>query len=121
MSADYESVACRAGTKETCADMDRETVVSSLFELAVRGEKMAQQRLHEVEADVVVKHWEKRNSDTAFYETHQEFESQRLQLQQTNQLADQAQRDKIACVEHWNWGIDSSEKNKQKIDKKLEN
>ena len=30
--ADYDSVACRTGIKETCADMDRQTVVSSLFE-----------------------------------------------------------------------------------------
>ena len=74
--ADFDSVACRTGIKETCADMDRETVVSSLFgsiskgtrdrdqnvvqtlrdrqlfhtilerkaELAVREEKLAQQR-----------------------------------------------------------------------------
>ena len=32
-----------------------------------------------------VKHWEKRNSDIALYEINQEFESQRLQLQQANQ------------------------------------
>ena len=43
-----------------------------------------------------VKHWEKRNSDIALHETNQEFESQRLQLQQANQWADQAQRDKIS-------------------------
>ena len=34
-------------------------------ELAVRGEKLAQQRLFETEADVEVKHWEKRISDIA--------------------------------------------------------
>ena len=44
-------------------------------DLAVRGEKMAQQRLCEAEADVEVKHWEKRNSDIALYEINQEFES----------------------------------------------
>ena len=32
-------------------------------ELAVRGEKLAQQRLDEAEADVEVQHWEKTNSD----------------------------------------------------------
>ena len=37
-------------------------------ELAVRGEKLDQQRLYEAEADVEVKHWEKRNSDMAFHE-----------------------------------------------------
>ena len=65
-------------------------------ELAVRGEKLAQQKSHEAEADVEVKHWEKRNSDIAFCEINQEFESQLLQLQQANQLADQSQREKIS-------------------------
>ena len=32
VSADYDSVACLTSIKETCADMDRETVVSILFE-----------------------------------------------------------------------------------------
>ena len=108
--------------------MDRETVVSSLFEsvskakrdrdvsvvqtsrdrqhlhkilerkgeLAVRREKLAQPRLYEAEGDVEVKHWEKRNSDIALYDINQEFESQRLPLQQANLWADQAQRDKIS-------------------------
>ena len=44
-------------------------------ELAVRGEKLAHQRLYEVEADMEVKHWE--NYDIAFCEINQEFESQR--------------------------------------------
>ena len=65
-------------------------------ELAVRGEKLAQQRFFEVEADVEVKHWERRNSDIALYEINQEFESQRLQLQQANRWADQAQKEKIS-------------------------
>ena len=110
--------------KETFADMDRETVVSSLFdsvsrrksdrdqnvaqtlrdrqnlhkilerkaELAMRGEKLAQQRLYQAEADVEVKHWEKRNPDIALFEMKQEYESQRLQLQQANQWADQSQK-----------------------------
>ena len=56
---------------------------------------MAQQRLHEAEADVEVKHWEKRDSDIALYEINQEFESQRSQPEQANQSADQAQRDNI--------------------------
>ena len=37
MSADYDSVASRTSIKETCADMDRETVVSRLFG-SVKGE-----------------------------------------------------------------------------------
>ena len=43
-----------------------------------------------------VKLWEKRNSDIALYEINQEFGSQRFQLQQANQWADQAERDKIS-------------------------
>ena len=55
---------------------------------------MAQQNLHEAEADVEVKHWEKEKTDMALYEVNQEFESQRFQLQQATRWADQAQRDK---------------------------
>ena len=122
VSADYDSVASLTGIKETCADVDRETVVSNLFgsqnvvqtlkdrqnlhniferkaELAVRGEKLAQQRFFEAEADVEVKHWEKRNSDMALYKVNQEFGSQRFQLQQANRWADQAQ--KQARTENW--------------------
>ena len=40
--------------------------------------------------------WEKKNSDVAFHEINQEFESQRQQPQQANQWADQAQREKIS-------------------------
>ena len=71
-------------------------ILSRRAELAVRGEKLAQQRLYEAEADVEVKHWEKRNSDIAPHEINLEFESQRLQLQHANQWADQAQRDKMS-------------------------
>ena len=42
-----------------------------------------------------IKSCEKRNSDIAYCDTHQEIESQRLQLQQGIQWADQAQREKI--------------------------
>ena len=38
----------------------------------------------------------KRKSDIALYETKQEIESQRLQLQQAKPWADQAQREKIS-------------------------
>ena len=54
-------------------------------ELAVRGEKLAQQRFFEAEADVEVKRWEKRNSDIALHDINQEFKSQRLQLHLANQ------------------------------------
>ena len=60
--------------------------------LAVRVERTAQQKFFEGEADVEVKHWEKRNSEMALYEVNQEFESKRFQLQRTNRWADQAPR-----------------------------
>ena len=98
VSVNYGSVASRTGIKETCADMDCETVVSRLFgsvskakrdrdqnvvqtlkdrqnlnktlernaELAVRGEQLAQHRSYDAEADVEVKHGEKRNSEMFF-------------------------------------------------------
>ena len=40
--------------------------------------------------------WEKKNSDFAFQEINQEFESQQFQLHQASRWADQAQRDKIS-------------------------
>ena len=36
-------------------------------DLVVRGEELAQKRLYEAEADVEVKHWEKKNSDGALF------------------------------------------------------
>ena len=39
---------------------------------------------------------DKKNSDIALSEINQEFESKRLHLQQANQWADQASRDKIS-------------------------
>ena len=117
LAADYASVASQTSSRKLAADVDHETIVPSVFEsvsrrkkdrdlnvvqtlkdiqnLHVRGETLAQQRLFEAEADVDVKHWEKRNSDIVLYEVNQEFEPPRLQLQQANQCADQAQREKI--------------------------
>ena len=37
--ADYDSVASRTSIKETCADMDREVVLSSLFESVSKGKR----------------------------------------------------------------------------------
>ena len=55
---------------------------------------MAQQKLYEAEAQVQTRNWEKKNSDIAFQEINQEFESQRFQLRQASRWTDQAQRDK---------------------------
>ena len=65
-------------------------------ESARRGESAAQKRLPEAEADLEIRRWEQKNSEIApFHESHRELESQRLQLQQANQWADQAQREMI--------------------------
>ena len=51
-------------------------VLERKAEFAVIGDKLAQQRSYEAEADVEIKHWEKRNSDIALHEINQEFGSQ---------------------------------------------
>ena len=57
---------------------------------------MTQQKLYEADAEIETRNWEKRNSDFAFQEINQEFESQRFQLHQVNRWTDQTQRDKIS-------------------------
>ena len=64
-------------------------------ELALRGEKLAHQKLFEAEAEVEARHWEKRNSEMALYEVNQEFEFERFQLQ-ASRWAYQAQRDNFS-------------------------
>ena len=64
--------------------------------MAIQEEKEDQQKLYLAEGEMEAKSWEKRNLDHAFRETNQEFESQRFRLNQANQQADQAQRDKIS-------------------------
>ena len=71
-----------------------------LAELAVRGENAAQKRLSEAATEREIKDWEKRSSEIAPYESQPELDSQRMRLHQGNQWADQAQREKINCVEH---------------------
>ena len=63
-------------------------------ELAVQGECAAQRRLCETEAEMDIINWEQRNADITLYETNRELKSQRLELYQENQWADQAQREK---------------------------
>ena len=60
-----------------CAFVERENLHKSFVrkaEIAVRGERMAQQRLYEAETEVVARNWEKRNSDIAIQEINQECE-----------------------------------------------
>ena len=86
-----------------------------------KRERIAQQNCMTLWAEVEARNWEERNSDIAFHEMNQEFESQRLQLHQASRRADQAQRDKKSdCVENRNWEIGSFGKIIQGIGKKLQ-
>ena len=51
---------------------------------AVRGERIAPQKLYEAEAAVEARNLEKQRHDVAFREINQEFESQRFQLHQAS-------------------------------------
>ena len=86
-----------SSNKETCADMDRKAVVSSLFDSVSRAKRDRDQNvvqtliLHKIlerkverewlsrdcisEAEVEARNWEKRNSDIAFQAINQEFEA----------------------------------------------
>ena len=64
-------------------------------DLAVQGECAAQKSLSEAEVEMDIRSWEQRNADIALYETNRELESQRLELYQANQGADQTQRETI--------------------------
>ena len=72
------------------------TILEWKAEYTVPGEKLAQVKLYEAEADVEVKHWENRNSDIALYEINQEFEYNSringlIRLKET----------KLASMENW--------------------
>ena len=56
-------------------------------EVAARSRRKcaAQRRSPEAEADMDIRNWEQRDADFAVYETNREFESQRLELHQSNQ------------------------------------
>ena len=62
-------------------------------ERALQGECTAQKRLSEAEVEMDRKSRERRNSGVALCQTNQQLESQRLELYQANQWADQAQRE----------------------------
>ena len=88
---DLESVRTLSGRK------DLHVYLEQTAELAVRQECAAQKRLSEAEAEAGMdkRNWEQRNADIAVHEIKRELESQRLELYQANQWADQAQREKI--------------------------
>ena len=64
---------------------------------------MAEQKLCEAEAKVEARNWEKRNSDVAFHEINQEFESQRY-FSYIKRVDGQIRLREInsACMETWN-------------------
>ena len=131
MGADSDSLPGRTSIKETCADIDRETVVSSLFGSMSRRREIVIKTLckHRETGKISTKplngrlNWsrEEKNwlskdfsklrqtwrSSTGRREIQILFfmRSQRLQLQLANQWADQAQRDKNKFV----WRIGNEE------------
>ena len=52
--------------------------------LVVQGQKEAQQKLYQAEAEIEAKNWEKRNRDYSFEEINQEFVSHRFRLNQAS-------------------------------------
>ena len=63
--------------------------------MAMQGESAVQRRISDAEADLEIRRWEQGESEFALYKTHQKLESRRMEQHQTNQWADQAQREKI--------------------------
>ena len=62
---------------------------------AILGENSAQRKLYLTEYDLEIQNLERRNSEYALIESRRELESQRRQLLEANQWADQAQRERI--------------------------
>ena len=62
---------------------------------AVLGENSDQKKLYLTEYDLEIQNLERRNSEYALIESRRELESQRRQLVEANQWADQAQRERI--------------------------
>ena len=86
-------------------------ILERKVDLAIRGEKEAQQKLYQAEAEIEAKKWEKRNRDLSFQETeakkwekrkrehsfqeiNQEFESHRVRKNHASRWADRAQRER---------------------------
>ena len=109
-SNDFEFTVERKRDRDTnvvhsLKDRKKQKILERKADLAVpRRGGVAQQKKYEAEAEVEARNWEKRNSDIAFREIHQEFGTQRFQLHQASRWADQAQRDKISL--HGGIGIE---------------
>ena len=61
----------------------------------VLGENSVERKLYLTEHDLEIHNLERRNSEYALIESRRELESQRRQLLESNQWADQAQRERI--------------------------
>ena len=98
---------------------DRENLKKLLerkVDAAVRGWRMVQRKLCTAEAEVEAKNWEKWNFEFASRERDQS-----IIWISASWWADQAQRDKLACLKNWNLEIGSSRKTMQENAKKLKN
>ena len=103
-------ISLRLDIQKHQADRDQNVVLS------LRDRQNLHQFL-ELKAELAVK-----SADISFHEINQKFESQRLQLHQANQWADQAQRDKISLYGELELRNRlTSKKIMQEIAKKLKN
>ena len=75
--------------------MSRKSLNGKLTRPSEEREWLSRNRF-EAGAEVEASNWEKRNSDIAFRESNQKFESQRFQLRQASRWAAQSQRDRIS-------------------------
>ena len=71
---------------------------------AVRGERMAQQRLYEAEAEVEARNWEKTNYDIAFSKDQSRIRISAISVSYIKQVDGQIRlrETKSACMENWN-------------------
>ena len=103
----------------------KERIFTNTFEKeaerALQGECTSQQRLSEAEVEMDRKSWERKNSDIAPYETNQQLESQRLELYQANQWADQAPRQNIRLFGELSTKTESTKNITQEIVEKQRN
>ena len=91
-------VVCRVSQQE------RETILSEQRDLhnflerkadqAFQGECAAQTKLSEAQSELDRREWKMQNADRALYDTGIQLQSQRMELDQANQLTDQTQREK---------------------------
>ena len=67
-----------------------------IAEIAIQGESEGRRRLSDADAHLESREWEEREKpEFALYETHQQLESQKKELLQASQWADQAQRERM--------------------------